>query len=139
MRALIEMESESPDGELPFAGDVAARAGLAPQLGSKLADRLAVANYIRASVQRDGAGRIYVAHITQVGERARRAVGQWPSEDPVARLLQLLDDQIAGEPDEERRSKLERLRHALAEGAKNVGGNVLANLIVLAASGGVGS
>lgn len=45
-------------------------------------------------------------------ERGRRAVGQWPSEDQYAALLEVLETQIAASQDPEQRTKLERLRDA---------------------------
>jgi hypothetical protein len=116
LRAMVAMEAESETGELPSSGEVAERAGLPAELGARVVDRLNNAGYIDAAVMRDGAGRIYAAHPRRVLERARRATGQWPSADPVERLVQLLEDRIREEPDEERRGALVRMRDAVVAG-----------------------
>jgi len=58
-------------------------------------------------------------------ERGRRTVGQWPSEDPVQLLLQILDARIAEASTEDERSRLEQLRDT----ALGVGRDVLVSLL----------
>lgn len=137
LRALVEMEREEPGGPLPFPGDVAVRAGLPVNSGNVLADRLNEGGYLRADVKRNGAGEIWVVMIRAITGEGRRAAGQWPSHDPFERLLDLLEQRIADEPDEERKSRLARLRDTLKELGKDVGSNVVANLIVAAGTAGV--
>src|SRR3954462_3086125 len=100
LKALIQLEAEGDRGEMPFTGDITRRAGLPDDLGPRLVDRLANADYIDATVQRDGAGRIWATHVLAVSEKARRATGMWPSDDPFQRLVNLLDQRIADEADE---------------------------------------
>ncbi len=58
-------------------------------------------------------------------ERGRRAVGQWPSEDPFDDFVAVVERMIEREPDEGRRSRLERLREALLSLGQGVGGGLL--------------
>ncbi len=134
--ALVEMEREEGEGPLPFPGDVAARAGLPPEYGNALAARLAEGGFLRCSIERNGAGEIWVVMVQAITGEGRRAAGQWPSHDPVERLLDSLERRIADEPDEERKSGLVRFRDSLKDLTKDVGTNVVANIIVAAGAAG---
>ena len=46
-------------------------------------------------------------------EKARRVTGQWPSADPLANLVRLLEHRIADEPDPVEKTKLQKFRDAL--------------------------
>jgi hypothetical protein len=67
---------------------------------------------------------------------ARRASGQWPmpGAEMYDRLLQVLDERIAAEPDERKRARLQRARASIAD----VGRGVFAGLIVEAMKFGAG-
>lgn len=136
LRALVEMERERRDGPLPFPGDVAVRAGLPLEYGNAVAARLTEGGYLRSNIQRNGAGEIWLIMISAITADGRRAAGQWPSHDPVERLLELLERRIADEPDEQRKSRLVRVRDSVKDLSRDVGTNVVANLIVAAGAAG---
>jgi len=68
-------------------------------------------------------------HITGLSERGRRAVGQWPSEDPWAGLVDLLGKQIAEEQDPIKRGKLQRFLEGVLSSGKAVGVSVLTKYV----------
>lgn len=58
-------------------------------------------------------------------ERGRRAVGQWPGDDPYEAFLAVLEQQISGAASGEERSRLERMRDV----ALSVGRDVLTSVL----------
>jgi hypothetical protein len=62
-------------------------------------------------------------------ERGRRAVGQWPSEDPFGSLIGYLESRIEVEEDPEAKTKLQRLLGAVLETGREVGTSVLTALL----------
>jgi hypothetical protein len=83
-------------------------------------------------------GGVTYKQVTAVLERARRAVGSWPSEtedEVTQRLLAVLEELVQQAPEgSPERTKWERLRAA----AGDVSGQVLAGVIVMAAGAGLG-
>ena len=109
--------------------DVNAAARTAVDIDGKLygevVDSLRLDGYLDAIVQRNGAHRIFAAVIQGPLPRARRAVGQWPSEDAGTELVRVLEDRMADATPEER-SKLERARDAL----QSLGGKLLTSIAI---------
>lgn len=58
-------------------------------------------------------------------ERGRRAVGQWPSEDPFESFIATIDRTIDSEPDEDRRTRLEKFRESVTATGKTVATGLL--------------
>lgn len=72
----------------------------------------------------------YPIVVTEVTERARRAVGQWPTSDlPGDVLLAALRDEADREPDETKRSRLRRAADALGAVGSDVVTKVLAEIL----------
>jgi len=89
---------------------------------------LAADDYLDASVRFQGNGEPYLVIVTGLAPRGRRAIGQWPSEDVGAELERVLTEQIAGEHDPERKSRLERLRATVADVGLDIMKSVLVEL-----------
>jgi len=51
--------------------------------------------------------------VSSLTEKGRRSVGQWPTDDAVAALFDLLDGQVESAPDDETRSRWQQVRDAL--------------------------
>ena len=62
-------------------------------------------------------------------ERGRRAVGQWPSEDPFDGLVAVLEARLAEETNTERKGKLHALLDALRGVGRDVAVAVLTDLV----------
>lgn len=79
----------------------------------------------------------YPVHIIGVTERARRAVGQWPTpENLLARLVDGFNDAADQEPDPVRKKRLREAAGLLGETARGVAVDVIAKMIMHA--GGMG-
>ena len=60
LRALVQLEED--DGHpLPMPGQVAERAGLPGEIALRLVERLNEGGFLRATIRRNGAGRIWTA------------------------------------------------------------------------------
>jgi hypothetical protein len=68
---------------------------------------------------RTGSGENFLVVAPKLRGKGRRAVGQWPP-DGMDALARLLEERIASEPDEDKRSRLIRLRDALADLSQDV-------------------
>lgn len=64
--------------------------------------------------------------LLRLTERGRRAIGQWPGEDPYEDLVSVLRELVAHEADPERKSRLERVLSAMVELGKSAGSDVIA-------------
>ena len=62
-------------------------------------------------------------------ERGKRAVGEWPNEDPYADLVALLEHRIAEEENPERRSRLQRFLDGLVDAGKDIATAVLSDVV----------
>lgn len=60
-------------------------------------------------------------------ERGRRAVGQWPTDDPYDQLVKFLQAEIDEEADPERKNRLKKLLFTFTDVGKDVAGAVLAS------------
>lgn len=66
-----------------------------------------------------GGGTYFHADQPMLRGKGRRAIGQWPP-DGMNGLVRLLEERIASEPDEDKRSRLIKLRDALADLGQDV-------------------
>jgi hypothetical protein len=71
------------------------------------------AGYVEAQVSQDAGGSKWLMSVGSLTEKGRRAVGQWPSDDAVAALFDLLDRQVESAPDDETRSRWQQVRDAM--------------------------
>jgi len=120
LHAVRDLEEESEPG-IPFtAAALAERVAFDQKRTIKLLTRLARADYIDGQSVDTMAG-ILDYYVDGLTERGRRAVGQWPSNDPWAGLVELLSTQIEAEQDDERRTRLVKLRDGVLSAGRGVG------------------
>jgi hypothetical protein len=62
------------------------------------------AGFVDAHVMSSGAGNKMLVGVGRLTEKGRRAIGQWPSDDLAAALLQFINQKIEQAPDPRRRS-----------------------------------
>jgi hypothetical protein len=90
---------------------------------------LADGGYIRTVHETD---QIPEPSVFALEERALQLVAGWPStsgEAALEKLLAVLDERIAAEPDEERRSRLEKLRDGVVAAGRDVAVGVLTSVL----------
>lgn len=107
-------------GEEVNLHDLAVRTGLEQKSAQSGLRALYEANYV-TGLDVGSMGMGFQLMDIRLLERGRRAVGQWPSDNPFESLVELLDTKIAGEEDSDAKSKLARLRDALLGLGKDVG------------------
>jgi hypothetical protein len=86
--------------------------------------RLYEAGYVTASIMTAWHGEMVTAQEIKLLERGLRQVAVWPSEDPYAALVDLLEAQLEAEAEPEKRSKLQ----ALLAGVTTAGREVVVSL-----------
>jgi DNA-binding transcriptional ArsR family regulator len=106
----------------PQSADVVADTGLSDLDVSLGLRALEDAGYVTGVRMHKSQMKIYAN--LRLQERGRRATGQWPA-DSIDSLVALLAARIASEPDAETRSRLERLRDAIAGMGRDVAVSVL--------------
>lgn len=120
------------DGEYAQIDDIAQAVELDHDKAMRVVEVLRDEGYVTA------AGVLNDPHLVDIEPtaKARRAVGQWPTpaDELYDRLIAVLDERIANEPDERERTRLQRARNALAD----VGRNVIASALVEAMKYGAG-
>lgn len=122
LRAVRELEDRL--GAQFRADDVVEVTGFDRARTMQLLMRLARAGYLDAEPLETMAG-LRDVFVSGLAERGRRAVGQWPSEDPWAGLVDLLSRQIEEEPDANKRSKLVKFRDGVLASGRDVGVSLL--------------
>ncbi len=86
--------------------------------------RLYEAKYVEASIMSAWQSEMVTAREIKLLERGLRQVAVWPSEDPYAALVDLLEAQLEAETEPEKRSKLQ----ALLAGVTTAGREVVVSL-----------
>jgi len=86
------------------------------------------AGYIDGSVS-TVQGEIFDIMNISLLESGRRAVGQWPTDDPFTDLVRILETRIASEADEVRKSGLERMLATIKGIGRDVVVGVLTDLV----------
>jgi DNA-binding transcriptional ArsR family regulator len=86
--------------------------------------RLYEAGYVKASIMTAWQSEMVTAREIKLLERGLRQVAVWPSEDPYAALVDLLEAQLEAETEPEKRSKLQ----ALLAGVTTAGREVVVSL-----------
>lgn len=114
-----------PGSSMLGVEEVAAEAGCDRDTAIRSLLALIEAGYVSGRPN-PGDDRIMSIRGIELLERGRRAVGSWPREEGgLEVLLELLADQIDAEPDEEKKSRLKRLREAAQDVGKDVGTSLL--------------
>lgn len=127
LHAVRAAEDEAPPGASVSIKDNQEHFDLELDKALKVATRLMKADYIDAKPLETMAGTLDV-YVDGLTERGRRAVGQWPSDDPWASLVELLSQQIEEEQDEAKKGKLVRFRDAVLTGGREVVTSVLTEM-----------
>jgi hypothetical protein len=113
-------DAEEAGEQIPL-WTLAERLGLEERLAELTLGRLQQARYVRVFIRADWPTGIYDAKLT---ERGLRQVGVWPSEDPYAALVDMLQEQLEAETDPGKRSRL----RALLVGVTTAGREVVTEL-----------
>jgi hypothetical protein len=118
-------------GEYAEVADIAEALDLDYDQAARVVDVLRKDDYLTGVGVAEGP---YLLHIEPTA-KARREVDQWPmpGSEMYDRLLQVLDERIAAEPDEHKRTRLQQARASI-----DVGRGVFAGLIVEAMKFGAG-
>lgn len=101
---------------------------LSSSLYARTIDSLAADGFLDADIHWKGDGEPYLVIVKRLLPEGRRAIGQWPSNDPGVELERVLAEAIDREPDPERRTRLERLRATVAETGRDAVKAVLIEL-----------
>jgi hypothetical protein len=120
LHAIRELEAEAAPGERLRVPQLVERTGFGERDVLKLLLRLQQANYLDGEPVATLQG-VHDFRTSGLTDRGRRAVGQWPSEDPWAALVDLLSRQIEQEQDEDKRSRLVKLREGVLSAGRTVG------------------
>jgi DNA-binding transcriptional ArsR family regulator len=118
----IANREQGPSGA-PHSGDVVADTGLPPTVVGHTLQRLYQNGYIEANdvTTNDGMGPEYMN--IQLMEPGLRAVGVWLGE-PFDAVLAIVVHQLAIEPDDLRKGKLQQFRDGLVDAGRDVVTNV---------------
>jgi hypothetical protein len=119
----IANREQGPSGP-PHSGDVVADTGLPPTVVGHTLQRLYQNGYIEANdvTTNDGMGPEYMN--IQLMEPGLRVVGVWPG-DPFDAVLAIVAHQLAIEPDDLKKGKLQQFRDGLVGVGRDVVTNVL--------------
>lgn len=125
LHAVRQLEDENDPGATFRVQDIAPVAGVEDQSRVvKLLVRLARADYLDGDPLETMSG-VHDVFVQGLTERGRRAVGQWPSQDPWAGLVELLSQQIDQEPDEDKRTRLIKVRDGVLSAGRGIGVTLL--------------
>ncbi len=110
--------------------DIADETGMDVQTVDRALDAL-TGTYIRKYNKMMTGGHPDSWYVTEVTSAARRAVGQWPTGDSLAKsLADAFDDVADHEADPDRKSRLRQVAGFLGDTGKDVAAEVLARLIL---------
>lgn len=108
-------------------GDVAEEVGLDLDEVRRGIRALYEAGFVEGNDASSGAG--WDLFGLRLLERGRRAVGQWPTDDPYVSLVKMIESQIAAEPEGERKTRMKKLLGTLTEVGSDVAGSVLSAFV----------
>ena len=127
--ALEEIANQERKGNRPGNADVAEAIGAARDALNREMENLVVSQYVEGTDVTGMTSRVSEYINLHLLERGKRAVGEWPSEDPYADLVALLEHRIAKEENPERRSRLQRFLDGVIEAGKDVAAAVLTEVV----------
>lgn len=130
-RPILEAAAESEKSATPlYIEELANALGLSPLVVANSVETLMDARFFVGSPVRVWASPPLVeVHELRLLERGLRTLGDWPPSDAFDAFKQLVEEQIAAEPDPEQRTKLKRFLDAAVDVGTNLTGNVLATLV----------
>lgn len=115
LRAIVQAEIDGAD--LDDAAAAAARSTGASTRYNRVISSLIDADYLHGQAHRAGNGEVYSVGIDAPSERARRAVGQWPTAEGLATALADAFEQAAdAEDDAERKLSYREAAKAVLTG-----------------------
>lgn len=126
LEAIAVLEDQLPRRHDLADDRVAVEAGLDHHTCLRTLRNLIRAGYVRATDAGGLSGDAFMG--IELEERGRRAIGQWPSTEPADAFVRALDGMLAVETNPDERGRLQRLRDAAADVAKQA----LAGAVVVA-------
>jgi len=131
LKAVRDIEG-SDESYVFMIGDLADRTGLEPKQVVVEVERLIEGGYLSGKLDKMISDNVRPWHINnaRLAPAGARVVGLWPSTDPYEALLALLERRVADAPDEETRSKWRKVRDTIGGLGKDVGTNLIANVLV---------
>lgn len=125
LEAIFDLEEEGDESGFSnvMTGNVAERARLELSETRREIRALYEAAFITGHDDSTGSGWDLMS--IRLLERGRRAVGQWPNDDPYLSLVKMIESQIDHEPEGERRARMKKLLGALTDVGSDVAGSVL--------------
>ncbi len=139
LRAVREVEGTDESYVLQI-GSLADRTGLDPNHIVVEVERLIDDGFLAgklAKLMTGGDVRPWHVNNARLAPSGARALGLWPSNDPYEALLALLERRVTEAPDEDTRSKLRKVRDTIAGLGRDVGSNLIANVLVELGRGGL--
>ncbi len=134
-------EVEGTDESYVFQiGDLADRTGIDPRQVVVEVERLIEGGYLSGKLGGPmSGGDVRPWHVAnaRLAPAGARVVGLWPSTDPYEALLALLERRVAEAPDEETRSRWRKVLDTITGLGRDVGSNLLANVLVELGRGGL--
>jgi hypothetical protein len=109
--------------------DMAEAFGVSPRQAEIALGALVDARFIKADSDDGGFSGQRTIAVRGLTEKGRRAVGQWPSEDPYSDLLQVLDARIEATADPTEKSKLRSFRETVVGMGRSVATSLLTEYI----------
>jgi len=138
LRAFCDIADEVPLNPLLSPEEAQVRADLSELSFEQLVAsvvRLRDAGLLKAELYRAGGGVWQIGSVSGLAERGLRAVGAWPSDDPLGTLLSILEERESAEADPAIKSRLRRFRDALKELGPQIASGLLVTLATRAAGG----
>ena len=124
LRIVRGLEDQAEPGELISLSQNMLIFDLEHGKGLKIGLRLHAAGYLSGEPLETASG-VHDFYVTGLTERGRRAVGQWPSDDPWANLVDLLSRQIEQEPDPDKRGRLVKIRDGVLAAGREISTSLL--------------
>lgn len=139
LEAIRDLEGSDESYALTI-GSLADRTGLEPRQIAVEVERLIDGGFLSAKLAKPMAGgdvRPWHVNNVRLSPAGARVVGLWPSDNPYEALLAVLERRVAEAPDEETRSKWRKVRDTIGGLGRDVGTNLIANVLLELGRGGL--
>jgi hypothetical protein len=108
---IIQFVADHEDADMIDVGELAEVVGLPASMTYREIERLLSAGYLEQNKwTKAGDYATWSMFEPRVGERGARAIGKWPAENQLESLFEIIEERLAGEPEGDERSRLERCR-----------------------------
>ncbi len=123
-------EDDRSDSVMPSLGDIADAIGTTALKVDHELERMFMAGLVSGEISRhSGPVEHHSVWNLILLERGSRIIGQWPADDNYDALLQLLDQQIAAAPEADEKTKLTKVRDAIASMGRDVAVNLITSYL----------